>query len=81
MDTQQSVLLSGITIDEGTYVEIDLFTKRIMLNGSTSVRSTLNVGDSRFFSIPPGGTVVRLLGENFNDSAHIRAITRGAYGA
>lgn len=81
IDTQESIILDGLIIADGEYVDVDLFFRTIYLNGSINVRGALRPVQSAFFSIPPGGTIVKLTGADFTSATQLIAFTRGAYPA
>lgn len=81
IDTQQRIVLEGLALASGDYVDVDMFARSIIMNGTTSVRGTMRPRTSSFFSIPPGGTDVRLVGTGFTAETKITAYTRGAYAA
>lgn len=81
IDTQQRIVLEGLILASGDYVDVNMFDRSIMLNGVTSVRGTMRPRESSFFSIPPGGAEVRLVGTGFTSETKITAYTRGAFAA
>lgn len=81
IDTQDRIVLEGLILASGDYVDIDMFERSIIMNGTTSVRGTMRPRVSSFFSIPPGGAQVRLVGSSFTSETKITAYARGAFAA
>jgi hypothetical protein len=79
-DTGERIRLDT-SIAAGETVEVDLFRKTVKAGGTRSIRSTLDVASSTWFSIPIGGVQLQLSGSNFDGDTKLTSSSRDAFRA
>lgn len=77
-DPPQEIVLSG-EVATGDFLELDVFRRTVKLNGATNRLNLLQPADTTWFELPPGNSTVQLLANNFDVSARVDVIFRGAY--
>lgn len=78
-DTTGSTLSFKLTVPTGSYLEVDLGAKSVLMNGSSSVRGSMTL-DGGWFMMQPGANNFRFLGVQ-SPATPLATLTVSAYSA
>ena len=76
--TQQRIVFAG-EISTGNYLEVDVASRTVTLNGTTNQRNLLDSSNTTWFELQKGTTYLQLVAGTFDASARLDVLHRDAH--
>ena len=78
VSTGERIVLTG-SVAAGDYIELDLQTRTVLLNGTTNRANLLDPASTDWFLIPKGSSTLRLVAATFDASARLDVLHRSGW--